>query len=127
MRRRLDPEARGRRRRPGPPAGAAPSGAGLLLALVVAALGSWRRSPLLGRSGAWRLPALWGADLRKAAAVLVFLGTYVVVAVGKLPGFRLDRAGAALLGASLMVAAARSRLRRPTAPSTSTRSRSCSA
>jgi Na+/H+ antiporter NhaD/arsenite permease-like protein len=38
------------------------------------------------------------------AAVAVFVATYVVVAIGKLPGFHLDRAGAALLGASLMVA-----------------------
>src|SRR5246127_2812651 len=30
--------------------------------------------------------------------------TYLVVAIGRLPGFRLDRAGAALVGASLMVA-----------------------
>jgi Na+/H+ antiporter NhaD/arsenite permease-like protein len=38
-----------------------------------------------------------------AAAALIFGATYVVLALGKLPGFRLDRAGAALLGASLMV------------------------
>jgi Na+/H+ antiporter NhaD/arsenite permease-like protein len=35
---------------------------------------------------------------------LVFAGTYLVIALGRLPGSRLDRAGAALLGASLMVA-----------------------
>ena len=39
------------------------------------------------------------------AAVLIFAATYVVMAVGKLPGYRMDRAGAALLGACLMVAA----------------------
>jgi Na+/H+ antiporter NhaD/arsenite permease-like protein len=38
-------------------------------------------------------------------AILVFAGTYAVIAIGKLPGFQLDRAGAALLGASLMVGA----------------------
>ena len=38
------------------------------------------------------------------AAILVFAATYLVIAIGKLPGFRIDRAGAALLGASLMVA-----------------------
>ncbi|MGH6890449.1 MAG: anion transporter [Rhizomicrobium sp.] len=38
------------------------------------------------------------------AAAVIFAGTYVVLAIGRLPGFRLDRAGAALLGASLMVA-----------------------
>src|SRR6266581_2897099 len=36
-------------------------------------------------------------------AILIFAATYVVIAIGKLPGYRLDRAGAALLGASLMV------------------------
>ncbi|HVA11962.1 MAG TPA: anion transporter [Stellaceae bacterium] len=35
---------------------------------------------------------------------LIFVATYAVVAVGRLPFFRLDRAGAALLGAALMVA-----------------------
>lgn len=37
-------------------------------------------------------------------AILIFACTYLVMAVGKLPGYRMDRAGAALLGASLMVA-----------------------
>jgi Na+/H+ antiporter NhaD/arsenite permease-like protein len=36
-------------------------------------------------------------------ALIVFLCTYAVVALGRLPGLRLDRAGAALIGASLMV------------------------
>src|SRR5712664_1643958 len=39
------------------------------------------------------------------AAIVIFLATYAVIALGRLPGFRLDRAGAALIGASLMVAA----------------------
>jgi Na+/H+ antiporter NhaD/arsenite permease-like protein len=39
------------------------------------------------------------------SAILIFAATYVVMAIGKLPGYRLDRAGAALLGACLMVAA----------------------
>jgi Na+/H+ antiporter NhaD/arsenite permease-like protein len=38
------------------------------------------------------------------AAIVIFLATYVVIALGRLPGLRLDRAGAALIGASLMVA-----------------------
>jgi len=33
----------------------------------------------------------------------IFVATYVVIAIGKLPGYQLDRAGAALLGASVMV------------------------
>lgn len=48
-----------------------------------------------GRAGDWAT----------ISAVLIFAGTYAVVAIGKLPGFQLDRAGAALLGASLMVGA----------------------
>lgn len=36
-------------------------------------------------------------------AFAVFLATYLFIAVGKLPGYHLDRAGAALLGACLMV------------------------
>lgn len=38
------------------------------------------------------------------AAIVIFLATYLVVAVGRIPGLHLDRAGAALLGASLIVA-----------------------
>jgi Na+/H+ antiporter NhaD/arsenite permease-like protein len=43
-------------------------------------------------------------DTTGVAAWLIFLATYVVVALGKIPLYRIDRAGAALLGASLMVA-----------------------
>ena len=43
--------------------------------------------------------------VKEGPALLIFAATYLVMAVGKLPGFYLDRAGAALLGASLMVAA----------------------
>lgn len=39
----------------------------------------------------------------QAAAWAVFVLTYLGVATGRLPGFRLDRAGVALLGAALMV------------------------
>ncbi len=42
-------------------------------------------------------------DWQTLAALVIFAGTYFVIAVGKLPGYRLDRAGAALLGAALMV------------------------
>jgi len=37
------------------------------------------------------------------AAIVIFAGTYLVIAIGKLPGYQLDRAGAALVGASFMV------------------------
>jgi Na+/H+ antiporter NhaD/arsenite permease-like protein len=46
----------------------------------------------------------WMPELTIAAAWLIFLGTYAVVALGKIPVYRIDRAGAALLGGSLMVA-----------------------
>ena len=38
------------------------------------------------------------------AASLIFLATYVVLAFGRMPGLRIDRTGAAIIGASLMVA-----------------------
>jgi Na+/H+ antiporter NhaD/arsenite permease-like protein len=37
-------------------------------------------------------------------AVLIFAATYLVLALGRLPGFRVDRTGAAIIGATLMVA-----------------------
>lgn len=40
---------------------------------------------------------------RTAAVTAIFAATYLVLAIGKLPYYRLDRAGGALLGASLMV------------------------
>jgi len=43
------------------------------------------------------------ADPTLIAAVAIFIATYAVVAVGKVPVYRIDRAGAALLGGSLMV------------------------
>ena len=54
----------------------------------------------------WRWPGFIAgieADPMRAAAIAIFAATYLVIAIGKLPGFYLDRAGAALLGASLMV------------------------
>ena len=38
-----------------------------------------------------------------ALTVAIFLATYVAMAVGRLPGFRVDRTGAALLGAIAML------------------------
>ena len=38
-------------------------------------------------------------------AILIFAATYLVMAVGRFPGFRVDRTGAAIIGASLMLAA----------------------
>ena len=38
------------------------------------------------------------------AAVLIFAGTYLTLAAGRIPYFRVDRTGAAIIGASLMLA-----------------------
>ncbi|HUN25533.1 MAG TPA: anion transporter [Steroidobacteraceae bacterium] len=42
--------------------------------------------------------------LEEIAASAIFAASYLVIAIGRMPGFRLDRPGAALVGASLMVA-----------------------
>ena len=36
-------------------------------------------------------------------AVTIFAATYLVLAIGRFPGFRIDRTGAAIIGASLMI------------------------
>lgn len=36
-------------------------------------------------------------------ATLIFVATYLVIAVGRVPGFRIDRTGAAIIGASVMI------------------------
>jgi Na+/H+ antiporter NhaD/arsenite permease-like protein len=68
-------------------------GAGAVAGIYV----GWGRAVPIGRRALDFLP--------EAAAIAIFAMTYLVVALGRLPGFRLDRAGAALVGASLMVAA----------------------
>jgi Na+/H+ antiporter NhaD/arsenite permease-like protein len=78
----------------------------LVIALGIAALGLIGlyvgRYPGLQISGRY-LERL--ADVvPEGAAIAIFAMTYLVVAIGRLPGFWLDRAGAALVGASLMVA-----------------------
>jgi Na+/H+ antiporter NhaD/arsenite permease-like protein len=42
--------------------------------------------------------------LQTAATAAIFILTYAVVALGRVPGLRIDRAGAALVGGSLMLA-----------------------
>jgi len=44
------------------------------------------------------------ADAVRVAAIAIFAATYLVIAIGRLPGFRIDRAGSALVGAALMLA-----------------------
>src|SRR6202165_341142 len=45
-----------------------------------------------------------GGDGRKVAAIVIFVGSYLALAIGRIPGLSIDRAGIALVGASLMVA-----------------------
>ena len=42
--------------------------------------------------------------MTSVAPILIFAATYLVLAVGRVPGLRIDRTGAAIIGASLMVA-----------------------
>ncbi|MEJ2377568.1 MAG: hypothetical protein P8Y53_20025 [Pseudolabrys sp.] len=42
-------------------------------------------------------------DFTTAAAIAIFVATYVIVALGRMPVYRIDRAGVALLGGALMV------------------------
>src|SRR5215469_11659874 len=44
-------------------------------------------------------------EIRTALTLTIFAATYFVIAAGKLPRLRLDRAGAALAGATAMVIA----------------------
>lgn len=96
----------------------ASEGSGLataLLAVSLVALGALLYAVALGIIGGisqWALRSLAreenaGALVTSASktllAVLIFLATYLVIAIGRFPGLRLDRAGAALVGASLMV------------------------
>jgi Na+/H+ antiporter NhaD/arsenite permease-like protein len=72
----------------------------LTLSGILAAVGI-----LAARRFDFHLPlteAMWN-HATASVAVIIFVGTYLVIAIGKLPGYHLDRAGAALLGASLMV------------------------
>src|SRR5215831_13578775 len=42
------------------------------------------------------------SDLTTIAAYSIFIGSYVVFALGKFPGMKIDRPGAAIIGAVLM-------------------------
>src|SRR5258707_15297333 len=45
-----------------------------------------------------------GGEGRSVAAGAIFVGSYLALAIGRIPGLSIDRAGIALVGASLMVA-----------------------
>jgi Na+/H+ antiporter NhaD/arsenite permease-like protein len=44
------------------------------------------------------------SDARILAAYIIFIGSYVVFALGKFPGMKIDRPGAAIIGGVLMIA-----------------------
>src|SRR6202795_3875900 len=45
-----------------------------------------------------------GREGRSVAAGVIFVGSYLALAIGRIPGLSIDRAGIALVGAGLMVA-----------------------
>ena len=45
-----------------------------------------------------------GGEGQRVAAIVIFIGSYLALAIGRVPGLRIDRAGIALVGASLMIA-----------------------
>src|SRR5258707_2327140 len=55
----------------------------------------------MGPSGAITIVGIEGSLL---TAAVIFTATYVVVALGRVPGLRLDRTGAAVVGAAFMIA-----------------------
>jgi hypothetical protein len=66
-------------------------------------------------------------ESRRLAAGGIFVGSYLGLAIGRIPGLSIDRAGIALVGASLMVASGPCRWMTRTRPSISTRLPCCSA
>ena len=72
----------------------------LLVGLVVAIAIAAALAPIL-------LPVgdRMGGEGRGLAAGIIFVGSYVALAIGRIPGLNIDRAGIALVGAGLMVAA----------------------
>ena len=46
-----------------------------------------------------------GLDWMRVVALIAFVGTYLGLALGRLPGFRVDRTGVAIIGAAVMVVA----------------------
>ena len=61
---------------------------------------------LLAALTTFALPgSVLGGDTVKLAAGAIFAGAYLALAIGKIPGLRIDRAGVALVGACLMVGA----------------------
>jgi Na+/H+ antiporter NhaD/arsenite permease-like protein len=74
----------------------------LVLAVIAAAVLLKLHSGSLQIAGLWMRSA--ARSTPKLLAIVIFIVTYLTVAVGRLPGFKIDRAGAAFVGASLMIA-----------------------
>jgi Na+/H+ antiporter NhaD/arsenite permease-like protein/predicted MFS family arabinose efflux permease len=74
--------------------------------LAIGILGTVIGLTLLAAFATVALPgSVLHADTTKIAAGAIFIGAYAALAIGKIPGLRIDRAGVALVGASLMVGA----------------------
>jgi di/tricarboxylate transporter len=71
----------------------------LLVGLVVAIAIAAALAPTLLPSG-----DRMGGEGRSIAAGVIFVGSYLALAIGRIPGLSIDRAGIALVGAGLMVA-----------------------
>ena len=67
------------------------------------------------------------ADGRGVAAGVIFAGSYLALAIGRIPGLNIDRAGIALVGGGLMVPSGALPFRTPIKRSISRPSRYCSA
>jgi len=76
----------------------------LATTVIVAAGAALAAAAVLGLGEALALASRLPPPTPETTAVTaIFAATYLVLAIGKLPYYRLDRAGGALLGASLMV------------------------
>jgi len=71
----------------------------LLVGLVVAVAIAAALAPILLPDGD-RI----GGEGKSVAAGIIFVGSYLALAIGRIPGLSIDRAGIALVGAGLMVA-----------------------
>ena len=69
--------------------------AGLVVVIAIAAA----LAPTLLPAGDWI-----GGEGPSVAAGVIFVGSYLALAIGRIPGLSIDRAGIALVGAGLMVA-----------------------
>ena len=76
-------------------------GAGAVVSLLAVAV--LMGLALVAAAAPWLLPDQGGAA-RRVAAAGIFVASYLALAVGKVPGLSIDRAGVALVGACLMVA-----------------------